>query len=160
MNPGPFELIDRIGLDTVYNALKYFEDTISDDFTPGNILTELIEAGNLGIKTGRGFYDWTSGESPRIDSTKKAGLINPEMILALQLNEGCRLIEQGIVNGYKIIDEVNFASYGNPGPFIGGGKKNFERWAQLLEDFAEKSGKSYVKPCELMKSGAFRKMRK
>lgn len=160
MNPGPFELLDRIGLDTVYNALKYFEETISDDFTPGNTLSKLIEAGNLGVKTGRGFYDWTLGESSKIKAAKKAGLLNPELVLALQLNEGCRLIEQGIVNGYKIIDDVNFAGYGNPGPFIGGGKKNFERWAQLLEEFAEKSVKSYVKPCELMKSGAFRKMRK
>ena len=82
------------------------------------------------------------------------------MILALQLNEACRLIEQGIVKGYKIIDDVNMAGYGNPGPFIGGGKKNFERWSYLLEKFSEESGKNYVKPCELMKSGEFRKMRK
>ncbi len=159
MNPGPFELIDRIGLDTVYNAMRYFEETISKDFTPGNILINLIEANELGVKTGKGFYDWSSGKPPIIDTSKKAGVLNPEIILALQLNEGCRLIEQGIVKGYKIIDDVNLAGYGNPGPFIPG-KKNYERWSQLLEEFAEKSGKTYAKPCELMKSGGFIRMRK
>jgi len=160
MNPGPFELMDLIGIDTVYGAMKYFEETVSKDFSPGTIFTELVESGNLGVKTGRGFYDWASGERPKIDPSKKAGLANAEIVLALQLNEGCRLIEQGIVNGYKIIDDVNLAGYGNPGPFIAGGKRNFERWSNLLEDFAKKSGYTYAKPCELMKTGAFLKMRK
>jgi 3-hydroxyacyl-CoA dehydrogenase len=160
MNPGPFELMDLIGIDTVYGAMKYFEETVSKDFSPGKVFTDLIESGNLGIKTSKGFYDWTSGEGLKIDPSKKAGLANAEIVLALQLNEGCRLIEQGIVNGYKIIDDVNLAGYGNPGPFIGGGKRNFERWSKLLEDFAEKSGYTYAKPCELMKTGAFLKMRK
>ena len=160
MNPGPFELMDKIGIDTVYGAMKYFEDTVSKDFAPGKLFTDLIESGNLGVKSGKGFYDWTSGEGPKIDPSKKAGLANAEIVLALQLNEGCRLIEQGIVNGYKIIDDVNLAGYGNPGPFIAGGKRNFERWSKLLENFVEKSGYTYAKPCELMKTGAFIKMRK
>jgi len=160
MNPGPFELMDLIGIDTVYGAMKYFEDTVSKDFAPGKIFTELIESGNLGVKTGKGFYDWTLNERPKIDLSKKAGLANAEIVLALQLNEGCRLIEQGIVKGYKIIDDVNLAGYGNPGPFIAGGKRNYERWSKLLEDFVEKSGYTYAKPCELMKTGTFLKMRK
>ncbi len=160
MNPGPFELMDKIGIDTVYNALKYFEEAVSIDFAPGKNFADLIESGNLGVKTGKGFYDWTSGERPKIDPSKKAGLANAELILALQLNEGCRLIELGIVKGYQIIDDANLAGYRNPGPFIAGGKRNYEKWSKLLEDFAEKSGYTYAKPCELMKTGAFRKMRK
>jgi 3-hydroxyacyl-CoA dehydrogenase len=160
MNPGPFELMDLIGIDTVYGAMKYFEETVSKDFSPDKIFIDLIESGNLGVKTGKGFYDWTSGKHPEIDPSKKAGLANPEMVLALQLNEGCRLIEQGIVKGYKIIDDVNLTGYGNPGPFIAGGKRNYERWSNLLEEFAEKSGYTYSKPCELMKTGEFLKMRK
>ena len=40
------------------------------------------------------------------------------------------------------------------------GKKNFEKWSQLLEDLADKTGKDYLRPCELMKSGGFVSMRK
>ncbi len=160
MKRGPFVLMDRIGIDTVYGVMKYFEETVSKDFAPGKIFTDLIESGNLGVKTGKGFYDWTLSNGPKINPSKKAGIGNAEIILALQLNEGCRLIEQGIVKGYKIIDDANLAGYGNPGPFIGGGKKNYKRWSKLLEDFVEKSGYTYAKPCELMKTGAFLKMRK
>lgn len=159
MNPPGFVLLDIIGLDVIYGALKYFEETVSSDFKPSKIITDMMESGNLGRKTGKGFYDWTSGVIPDIDASKKANIINPEIVLALQLNEGCRLLEQGIVNNYKIIDQVNLLAYRNPGPFIPG-KKNYERWSILLEEFAEKSGYEYVKPCKLMKSGEFRKMRK
>jgi 3-hydroxyacyl-CoA dehydrogenase len=103
---GHFELMDLIGIDTVVGAMKYFEETVSKDFSPGKVFTDLIESGNLGVKSGKVFYDWTSGEGPKIDPSKKAELANAEMVLALQLNEGCRLIEQGIVKGYKIIDLI------------------------------------------------------
>jgi enoyl-CoA hydratase/3-hydroxyacyl-CoA dehydrogenase len=155
---GPFELFDFIGIDTVVNAMKYFESAVSKDFAPGNLLTKLVEEGNLGLKTGRGFYDW-SKEAPKIDKSIKSGLFNPEIALALQLNEGCRMLEEGIVKGYKIIDDVNLAGYGNPGPFIPG-KKKYETWSKLLDEFADKSGKEYARPCDLMRSGEFITMRK
>jgi len=75
------------------------------------------------------------------------------------LNEGCKLLEDGIVSGYKIIDDSMMAGMSTPGPFSAG-KKNFETWTKLLEDFVEKSNISYLKPCELMKSGKFIQMRK
>jgi len=153
---GPCGLADYIGLDTVYNAMKYFEETLSPDFAPGKTLTKLVQEKHLGRKTGKGFYDWSEGW-PQINKSKKAGLLDPDILLALQLNEGCRLLEQGVVSGYKIIDDVNLAGYLNPGPFLPG-QKNYERWSKLLEDFAEKSGKNYVKPCKLMKSGGFLRM--
>ncbi len=41
-----------------------------------------------------------------------------------------------------------------------GGKKQFEKWSKLLDDLADKTGKEYLRPCELMKSGGFVTMRK
>lgn len=155
---GPCLLYDYIGLDTAYNAMKYFEETLSPDFAPGKTLTRLVQENHLGRKTGKGFYDWSKGW-PKIDKSKKAGLLNIEMFPALQLNEGCRLLEQGIVSGYKIIDDAYLAASGIiPGPFLPG-QSNYERWSELLEYFTEESGKNYVKPCKLMKSGGFLRMR-
>ncbi len=50
------------------------------------------------------------------------------------------------------------AGFNTPGPmqFLVDG--NRERWPKILEDFAEKTGKEYLKPCELMKSGKYRGM--
>ena len=79
--------------------------------------------------------------------------------MAIQLNEGCRLLEEGIVSNYRIIDETMLAGMDMPGPFSPG-KNNYQKWTKLLEDFEEKSGIAYLKPCDLMKSGGFVNMRK
>jgi len=155
---GPCELTDYLGVDTTYNVLKSYEKMFSPDFAPGKVLTDLVTKGYLGRKTGRGFYDWTTGR-PKINLNKKAGILNPEMTMAIMLNEGCRLLEENIVSGYKIIDDVMLAGTSMPGPF-GPGKRSYEKWSKMLEAFVEISEKRYLKPCDLMKSGGFIKMRK
>ena len=168
---GFFEYFDYIGLDVCYFALKVLEESLSPDFTPPKFLKELVEAGNLGAKTGKGFYEWPKGERyffewtkegrPKIDKSQKAGMLDLELVLAIQLNEGCKLLEEGIAKGYKFIDDVLFAGLRDqiPGPFTTG-KRNYQKWSKMLEDLAEKSGKNYFKPCDLMKSGGFIKMKK
>ncbi|MFX0028509.1 MAG: 3-hydroxyacyl-CoA dehydrogenase NAD-binding domain-containing protein [Candidatus Hermodarchaeota archaeon] len=152
-------ICDIIGLDTVYLVLKYLENTVSPDFTPGKILTDLVKQGNLGRKSGKGFYEWRNSQIPIIDKSKKSGNLNFNVIVAIMLNESCRLLENGIISGYKTIDKIISAGYDIPGPFILG-KKRYEEYSKLLEDIAEKCGKQYLKPCNLMKSGSFLKMRK
>jgi len=155
---GPCELTDYLGLDTTYNVLKNYETMFSPDFAPGKVIAELVTKGYLGRKTGRGFYDWTAGR-PTINLNKKAGILKPEMTMAIMLNEGCKLLEENIVSGYKIIDDVMLAGTSMPGPF-GPGKRNYENWSKMLEGFVEISDKKYLKPCKLMKSGGFINMRK
>ena len=152
-------LIDGIGVDTVYNVMKYFEETLSPDFAPNQTLINLVENGNLGRKTGKGFYEWVQGVLPERDLSKKAGLVDIEVLLAQQLNEGCRLLEQGIVTNYKVIDKAVNTGYRMPGPFAMN-KNNYEKLSIKLEETAELTGKNYLRPCKLMKSGEFLKMRK
>ncbi|TFG16362.1 MAG: 3-hydroxyacyl-CoA dehydrogenase [Promethearchaeota archaeon] len=155
---GPCQMTDYLGIDVTYNSMKSYERIISPDFAPGKVLTKFIKEGNLGKKTGNGFYDWSNG-TPNLNINKKAGLFNPEIHLAIQLNEGCKLLEEGIVSGYKIIDEVMAKGTSMPGPFSAG-KRNYQNWSKLLEELAEVTGKHYLKPCDLMKSGKFIEMRK
>ena len=155
---GPCELTDYLGVDISYNVLKSYEKIFSPDFSPGKVLTNLVMEGNLGRKTGRGFYTWTNGK-PNINLNRKAGIYKPEMSMAIMLNEGCKLLEDGIVSGYKVIDDVMLTGTSIPGPF-GPGKRNYEKWSEMLEEFVKISGKKYLKPCVLMKSGGFIKMRK
>ncbi len=155
---GPCQLLDYLGIDAAYNTLKSYEKYISPDFAPGYVFTKLMTEGTWGKKTGKGFYDWSKG-TPNINLNKKAGLFNPEIVLAIQLNEGCKLLEEKIVSGYKIIDDIMLKGTSMPGPF-NPGRNNFEKWSIMLEDIAEKTGKNYLKPCKLMKSGDFIKMRR
>jgi enoyl-CoA hydratase/3-hydroxyacyl-CoA dehydrogenase len=150
--------MDYLGLDVLYNSLKYFETELSPEFSPGKTLSQKIKEGNLGRKTGRGLYEWKEGKAI-LNEAKGAGMFDMELVFAIQLNEGCRLLEEGIVSGYKMIDDTMLAGMDMPGPF-GPGKKNYPKWTKMLEDFVDKSGIQYLKPCELMKSGGFLKMRK
>ena len=158
MPMGPCELADYVGIDTMFHVGNYYVETLSPDFKPGKVLTKMVEENKLGRKSPQGFFDWSAGR-PKIDKTQKAGLFSVENSMAIMLNEGCRLLEEKVVAGFKVIDDSNMAGMNTPGPF-GGGKKQFEKWSKLLEDLADKTGKEYLRPCELMKTGGFVTMRK
>ena len=155
---GPLAKWDFLGLDIVSDTMNYFVKEISPEFTPGKTLTNLLKEGNLGRKTGKGIYDWVEGK-PNIKTDEKTGLFSPEHYYAIQLNEGCRLLEEKIVSGYKMIDDTMLAGMDMPGPF-GMGKKNYEKWSQLLINLVETTNINYFKPCEMMKTGAFLDLRK
>ncbi len=158
MPMGPCELSDYVGIDTMFHVGNYYVETLSPDFKPGKVLTKMVEENKLGRKSPQGFFDWSAGR-PKIDKSKKAGFFSVENSMAIILNEGRRLLEEKVVSGFKVIDDANMAGMNTPGPF-GGGKKQFEKWSKLLEDLADKTGKDYLRPCELMKSGGFVSMRK
>jgi 3-hydroxybutyryl-CoA dehydrogenase len=60
---GPLELSDLVGLDVRRDILNNLADAFDDEsYRPHPLLDRLVEAGDLGKKTGEGIYDWTSGK--------------------------------------------------------------------------------------------------
>ena len=61
---GPLELADFIGLDTCLAVMQVLHDGLADTkYRPCPLLVKYVEAGWLGRKAGRGFYDYT-GDTP------------------------------------------------------------------------------------------------
>ncbi|MGG0240841.1 3-hydroxyacyl-CoA dehydrogenase family protein [Bacillus rhizoplanae] len=59
---GPFELADYVGLDTMLFASQGLSEAFGDRFRAPQTLVKLVEAGHLGRKTGKGFYDYQKGK--------------------------------------------------------------------------------------------------
>ncbi|HKH47299.1 MAG TPA: 3-hydroxybutyryl-CoA dehydrogenase [Thermoanaerobaculia bacterium] len=56
---GPFTLLDFVGLDTTYYIANImFEEYREKRFAPPPLLKQMVQAGRLGKKSGRGFYDY------------------------------------------------------------------------------------------------------
>lgn len=57
---GPLRLTDLVGLDVRLEIARYLHESLgSDAFRPPALLERMVAEGELGKKTGRGFYDWT-----------------------------------------------------------------------------------------------------
>ena len=59
---GPLELTDLVGLDVRLDVLEYLTAELGERFRPPQLLKRMVRAGNLGRKTGKGFYVWEDGE--------------------------------------------------------------------------------------------------
>lgn len=55
---GPLELADRIGLDTLLSILENQREAWGEGFRPPPLLRQMVAAGKLGRKSGRGFYEY------------------------------------------------------------------------------------------------------
>lgn len=59
---GPLETADLVGLDLIARVQAEVLPALDGDRHPDPLLLELVRSGDLGAKSGRGFYDWTSSE--------------------------------------------------------------------------------------------------
>ena len=64
---GPFFLTDLLGLDTVLHVAEHLKESYGDRFFVHRQMRELVAAGDLGAKTGKGFYDHGTGEQSSQD---------------------------------------------------------------------------------------------
>lgn len=59
---GPLQLADFIGLDVCLNILKVLQDGFGNPkYAPCPLLVNMVTAGHLGVKSGKGFYDYSNG---------------------------------------------------------------------------------------------------
>ena len=97
---GPCARLDYLGLDTVYNTSKYFEEVLSPDFAPSKALTKLVNEGNLGKKTGKGFYEHPGNrwQRPTVWSQDLADKFDPQLVVVVGINRAAELVADGVAS--------------------------------------------------------------
>ena len=100
MPMGPIELADTVGLDICMHAGKVLAGGSAQ---PPKKLADLVAAGNLGKKSGRGFYAWQDGKAHK----GAVGAVTPELIerlIAPYLKEAQAVVAEGIVADADLAD--------------------------------------------------------
>lgn len=73
---GPIEQRDLNGLDTHLSIAEYLYKDLENTTVPLVTLSEKVQAGNLGLKTGAGFYDWSQTTQAAVAASKNQQLID------------------------------------------------------------------------------------
>ncbi|MCU4718250.1 3-hydroxyacyl-CoA dehydrogenase/enoyl-CoA hydratase family protein [Halapricum hydrolyticum] len=107
---GPFELADRVGNDVAHHVLEYLNSELGEAYEPCPLLTEKIDEGKFGEKTGEGWYDHDEGVEIPADAGE--GAIE-RRLLAVLANETAKLIEDSVAP-IEDIDEAMMLGAGFP----------------------------------------------
>ena len=160
MPMGPFRLIDEVGGDVCQHVADDLLNRLSTKFPNSNTLRDLINEGNLGKKSGRGFYKYSSGKSSGANSNIPTGTLNVtytdeeivDRLILIMVNEAARCLDEGVVESPK---DVDFGMIMGTGwaPFRGGpisycdneGAKNV---VERLQKLAKND--KYFAPCDML----------
>jgi 3-hydroxyacyl-CoA dehydrogenase len=158
---GPFAMSDLAGLDIGWRVRKAQGKPAGERYS-GTIADRLCEQGHFGQKTGQGFYRYEGGSrTPKpypeldalvLDTARELGIerraIGDEEILERciypMINEGCRILEEGIALRASDIDIVWINGYGFPayrgGPMFYGQLVGLDRVYETICRFRDQHG--------------------
>ncbi len=147
---GLFEVVDFSGIDTVYNVLREVKNRGFEIEVP-EMLERMVNEGRLGMKTGRGFYEY-AGYYGRAKIPKElAYSVNPIQILAPGINEAAWLIRNGIASR-EDIDKATVKGMGYPKGILNfADSYGIDRVVNILETRKGKTGLKEYEPDPLLR---------
>ncbi len=103
MPVGPLELADQVGLDI---CLSVAETLKLETGGEGSKLKQLIAAGNLGKKSGKGFYTWSDGKAQSGDTTFQSGELEAlgRQLVEPLIAECEKCLAEGVVSSADMVD--------------------------------------------------------
>jgi 3-hydroxyacyl-CoA dehydrogenase / enoyl-CoA hydratase / 3-hydroxybutyryl-CoA epimerase len=123
MPMGPIELADQVGLDICLDVGDMLRSKFGDKLPPTPAwLREKVARGELGRKTGKGFYTWKDGKAEKAPLPETGPRVTDEMIdrLVLPMSNVCvAALHEGIVDNADMVDGAMIFGTGYA-PFRGG----------------------------------------
>lgn len=191
MPMGPFTMGDMAGLDIGYYVRQSRKEHIAHDPTYGAVANRLVEQGRVGLKCGKGVYLYEEGsrkpipdpevlkiateEAQRLGVTQRDNISDEEILVRCMytlINEGSRILEEGIAAKPSDIDVIYVYGYGFPvyrgGPMKFADELGVKTLHDKLCEYRDKLGEygqTWLQPSELVtelaeKDGKFADLQK
>jgi len=155
MPMGPFTLMDMLGIDICAHVGEYLYAEYGERMSPAKLFAKLLEAGRLGEKVGKGFYDHPGGESEEvlqmIKDLQESGEVptgtpfTVERLMFPLINEAALCVQENIAS-INDIDMAMIAGTGmtyqgeRMGPLAIADKIGLDVVVETLEKLAEELG--------------------
>jgi|PlaIllAssembly_1097288.scaffolds.fasta_scaffold02598_4 3-hydroxyacyl-CoA dehydrogenase len=155
---GIFEFLDHVGLDVVLSSARnYLEDIEDQEIITATIeeVQKKVDRGNLGIKSGRGFYRYredkgseVKGEMKQISSGLREIYENDLMdkISCLYINCSYGFIDRGYVSESELDAALSEYRGVDKGPVMLGHEIGFDRVCAILRRHYRETGKGFFNP--------------
>lgn len=175
MAMGPMSVLDMSGLDISYRARRENPQRPDDPmfFRPADVL---VGMNRLGRKSGRGFYQYDSDSGEQQDDPEVLDIIRREadslgvqqrdiddgeirerMLYAL-INEGAKILEEGIARSASDLDVIWLNGYGFPryrgGPMFYATDIGLDKVLEGVNRYREQFGDRYWRPAALLEQSA------
>jgi 3-hydroxybutyryl-CoA dehydrogenase len=146
---GPFELMDLVGIDVnfaVATAIwRGFDEALR--FTPSRIQRELVQSGQLGRKTGEGFYVYEDGRPTAVAlSSARGDLPDDEIVGRIELaiiNEAYLAVGEGVAEPADVDRAMKLGANHPYGPFERAGTLGLRAVIDGLRSFEQRYGERY-----------------
>ncbi|MEM0097050.1 MAG: 3-hydroxyacyl-CoA dehydrogenase/enoyl-CoA hydratase family protein [Conexivisphaerales archaeon] len=152
---GPYELMDFVGLDVVYDSMIYYAKEISQDYAKCNTIKHMVEKGYLGRKAGKGFYQWSSGKAI-IGSAIPTDKVTLMDVLVLEVNEAVKLIELGVASPDDIETAVKLGLNRPFGPISVAQSMTSSEAKEKLDQLSNEFQCSIFEPAASIRDGKLR----
>jgi len=147
MPMGPVELVDSVGIDVALHVSQVLGAAMQRPVPEK--LAEMVEAGQLGRKSGQGFYRWEDGKAvkPRSEWSGTTAEIEDRLILPM-VNEAVGCLDDGVVSEADLLDAgvifgTGFAPF-RGGPLNYARERGIESTVARLDEFTERYGKRFT----------------
>ena len=149
---GAVELADQVGLDVALDILEYIHSELGDAYEPCPLIAEKVEAGALGKKTDRGFYEYENG-GPSLSQDARSEDLADRMV-AILANEVAKLLEDEVATIDVIDTAVTLGAAFPEGPATMADGRGLDSLVEHLEARYEVTGAERYAVCDELRARA------
>lgn len=102
MPMGPIELVDSVGIDVAAHVAKVLGNAY--DRPIPSLLQKKVDAGELGRKSGQGFYRWEDGKAVKPEGGADAPDDIQDRLILPMLNEAVACLSEGVIDDADLLD--------------------------------------------------------